>query len=182
MADRVLDRVRQPLALADAWMNRLYGWRYNPLYHTGVVAAALLAAVMVTGVYLLFFYRIGSPYDSVARITNTIWLGPWTRSFHRYASDAALVATLIHLVRMWLQRRTWGSRALAWYSGLVLLFLILVCGWTGYVMVWDVQAEVLAREGARWMDALPLFSEPIERAFDGERELPAAFFFLNLFA
>jgi ferredoxin len=32
------------------------------------------------------------------------------------------------------------------------------------------------------MDALPLFSEPIERAFDGERELPAAFFFLNLFA
>lgn len=182
MAFRLLDRVRQPLAVADAWMNRLYGWRYNPLYHSGVVAASLLAIVMVTGVYLLLFYRIGSPYDSVVAITDRIWLGGWTRSFHRYASDAAVVATLLHLVRMWLQRRTWGSRALAWLSGMVLLFLVYVCGWTGYVMVWDVQGEALAREGARWLDALPLFSEPIGRAFDGERSLPGAFFFLNLFA
>jgi ferredoxin len=182
MAFRLLDRARQPLAVADAWMNRLYGWQYNPLYHTGVVAASLLAVVMVTGVYLLLFYRIGAPYDSVAAITDRIWFGQWTRSFHRYASDAAVVATLLHLGRMWLQRRTWGSRALAWLSGLILLFLLYICGWTGYVMVWDVQAEALAREGARWMDALPLFSEPIGRAFDGERALPGAFFFLNLFA
>jgi ferredoxin/coenzyme F420-reducing hydrogenase delta subunit len=41
---------------------------------------------------------------------------------------------------------------------------------------------VLAAEGARWLDALPLFSEPIGRSFVGEREVPNAFFFLNLFA
>jgi ferredoxin len=177
----LLDRSRRPLARADAWMNRLYGWRYNPLYHSGVLAAALLAAVMVSGIYLLLFYRLGAPYDSVAHVTNDVWLGAWTRSFHRYASDAAIAAALVHMLRILLQRRAWGARAVAWVSGLVLLFSVLICGWTGYVMVWDVQGEVLAREGARFLDALPLFSEPISRAFDGERALPAAFFFLNLF-
>ncbi len=182
MTVRPIDLLRRPLAWADARMNRLYGWRYNPLYHSGVLSVALLAAVTVTGIYLVLFYRVGAPYGSVARITNDIPLGRFTRSFHRYASDAAVVAVLVHMARVFLQRRTWGPRAVAWISGLVLLFSVLVCGWTGYVMVWDVQGEVIAREGARWMDALPLFSEPIGRAFDGERAIPGAFFFLNLFA
>jgi len=59
--------------------------------------------------------------------------------------------------------------------------VFLVCGWTGYVMVWDLQAQVVAREGARWLDWLPIFSEPIGRAFSGEGSMPGAFFFLNLF-
>jgi ferredoxin len=163
-------------------VNRLYGWRGNPLYHSGVLAASLLGVVLVTGVYLLLFYRIGAPYESVRRITEEIPLGNFTRTLHRYASDAAILAVVAHLLRVWLQRRTWGPRAMAWISGLLLLFVVWLLGWTGYVMVWDTVAEVLAREGARWMDALPLFSEPISRAFDGERPLPGAFFFLNLFA
>jgi ferredoxin len=163
-------------------MNRLYGWQGNPLYHTGVLAAALFTVVLVTGVYLLFFYRIGAPWESVDRISRDVFLGSWTRSFHRYASDACVVAVLLHAFRMLVQRRSWGPRTLAWISGVVLAGLVLICGWTGYVMVWDIQGQVLAREGARWMDALPLFSEPISRAFDGSRPLPGAFFFLNLFA
>ena len=46
-----------------------------------------------------------------------------------------------------------------------LLLLTLVSGWTGYVMVWDAFGEVIAREAARMLDALPILSEPISRAF-----------------
>jgi len=165
----------------DGALNRLYSWRYNPLYHSGALTVALMIILLVTGTYLLFFYRIGSPYDSVVRLQNQVWLGRWIRSLHRFASDAAVVAIAIHAVRIFAQRRAWGPRALAWLSGLALLGLTLVCGWTGYVMVWDIQGLVLAREGARFLDALPFFSEPIARAFVGEREIPSAFFFLNLF-
>ena len=65
-----------------------------------------------------------------------------------------------------------GRGALAWVSGVFLVFLLYVCGWTGYVMVWDAQGQLLAAEGARLLDALPLFSEPISRTFSGRR--PAA--------
>lgn len=173
--------IRRGLASADAFMNRLYGWRYNPLYHSGVLTVALLALLLVTGIYLLLFYRIGSPYASVARITEQVWVGRWMRGVHRFASDAAVVAAGVHALRLLLQGRSWGPRTLAWVSGLILVFLIFVCGWTGYVMVWDVQGQVLAQEGARLMDVIPIFSEPISRGFVGERAIPAAFFFLNLF-
>ncbi len=172
---------RRGLARADALMNRLYGWRYNPLYHSGVLTVSLLGVLLVTGVYLLLFYRIGAPYASVGRITDQVWVGRWVRRLHRFASDAAVLAAAVHALRLFVQGRSWGPRTLAWVSGLVLLFLIFVCGWTGYVMVWDVQGQVLAQEGARLLDVVPIFSEPISRAFVGERPIPAAFFFLNLF-
>ncbi len=170
------------LARLDAGMNRLYGWRYNPLYHSGTLVIALFVVLLVTGIYLLFFYRLGAPYASVADLTGQVWLGRWIRGLHRYASDAAVVAVFVHALRLYAQGRSWGPRTLAWVTGLILLFVVFVCGWTGFVMVWDVQAQVLAQEGARLFDVLPIFAEPISRAFVGERPIPGAFFFLNLFA
>jgi ferredoxin/coenzyme F420-reducing hydrogenase delta subunit len=166
----------------DAWINRIYTSRLNPLYHSGATTVALLAVLLITGIYLLLFYRIGSPYASVRAIHEQVWLGRWIRGVHRFASDAAVVMAAVHAFRMYAQRRTWGPRALAWISGVFLLGIFLVSGWTGYVMVWDAQAKLIAEEGARWLDVLPIFSEPIGRSFVGERGLPSAFFFVNLFA
>lgn len=172
---------RRALVWADAGMNRLYGWRHNPIYHSGALATALLLVLIVTGIYLLIFYRIGSPYASMARIDAQVWAGRWIRTLHRYAADAALLAAAVHALRMFAQNKSWGPRVLAWVSGLFLVFFFFVCGWTGYVLVWDTQALVLARAGARLLDVLPLFSEPLGRTFVGERPLPDAFFFINLF-
>jgi len=179
---RAIKGLRRLIARLDAAFNALYGWKYNPLYHSGALAVAAFVALLGTGLYLIFFYRIGAPYASVARITGQAWTGRWIRGIHRYASDVAVVAAAVHAARMFVQDRSWGPRALAWVSGLGLVFLFFVCGWTGYVMVWDVQAKLLAEEGARIMDALPIFSEPIRRTFVGEQPIPGAFFFLNLFA
>lgn len=170
------------LAAADAACNRLYGWRGNPLYQSGTIVVLLLLVLLATGVWLTLFYRVGAPWESVARITANPWWGNWVRGVHRYASDAAVVAIGVHALRMFAQGRSWGPRALAWISGVLLLLMTFVSGWTGYVMVWDVFGEALAREGARMLDALPVLSEPISRAFTGERPLPGVFFFINLFA
>ncbi len=170
------------LAVADAWINRVYGARWNPLYHSGATTVALLAVLLVTGIYLLLFYRIGAPYASVRAIHEQVWLGRWIRGVHRFASDAAVVMAAVHAFRMYAQRRTWGPRALAWISGVFLLGFFLVSGWTGYILVWDTQARLIAQEGARWLDVLPIFSEPISRSFVGEQAVPNAFFFVNLFA
>ena len=112
------------LARLDAWANRLYGARWNPLYHSGAIVVALLLVLLATGLYLLVFYRLGAPWASVARITEQAWLGRWIRGLHRFASDAVVVATAVHAFRMYAQRRSWGPRALAWVSGLVLLAVI----------------------------------------------------------
>lgn len=174
--------MRSLLSWMDRLMNRIFGWRYNPLYQSGSLVVVSLIVMLVTGLYLLLFYRIGGPYASIERISAQAWGGSWIRAAHRYAADVAVVAALVHATRMFSQGRSWGPRALAWMSGLVLVGLLYICAWTGYVMVWDGHGFVLAVEGARLLDTLPLFSEPIVRTFVGERPIPGAFFFLNLFA
>lgn len=172
---------RRPLAALDALANRLYGERANPLYQSGTIAVLLLVVLLITGLWLLLFYRVGAPWDSVARLQANPWIGSWVRALHRYASDAAVVAILVHLVRMYAEGRAWGPRALAWLSGIVLLGLVLIIGWTGFVMIWDSFGRQLAIEGARLFDALPFLSERLGRTFVGERPPPPAFFFINLF-
>ena len=170
------------LSAVDALVNRLYGWRFNPLYQSGTIIVALYLTLLVTGLWLILFYRVGAPWESVARLTGNLWVGNWVRGLHRYASDAAIVATAVHALRMFAQGRSWGARSLAWVSGGFLFLLLLLCGWTGFVMVWDTFGEYLAREGARMLDGLPVLSEPTSRAFTGERPVPSAFFFITMFA
>lgn len=175
---RPAQRLLRPL---DALATRLYGWRANPLHQSGTIAAALLAALILSGLYLLLFYRVSAPWASVARIHQDPWIGRWMRALHRFASDAMVVAVLVHAWRMFAQERSWGPRALAWTSGVVLLAIVFASGWTGYVMVWDTFGAKLATAGARLFDVLPVLSEPSRRIFAGDRPIPPAFFFLNLF-
>ena len=177
-SERVAERALRAL---DAAATRFYGWRYNPLYQSGTIAFAMLVVLIVTGLYLLIFYRVSAPWASVERLVNDPWLGRWIRSLHRFASDAMVIAVAVHAFRMFAQARSWGPRALAWVSGVVLLLFVFVSGWTGFVIVWDTFGARLAIEGARLFDALPVLSEPVRRIFSGERPIPGAFFFINLF-
>jgi ferredoxin len=182
-SSRPVERLAQRvLAPADAACNWLYGWRFNPLYQSGTIVFALLLVLLVTGLWLILFYKVSAPYASVAQLTADRWTGNWVRGVHRYASDAAVIATLVHAVRVFAQGRSWGPRTLAWMSGVVMLLLVFACGSTGYVMVWDTFGQLLAREGSRLLDALPVLSEPTSRVFAGDRPIPGVFFFLNLFA
>ncbi len=173
--------IRRVFGIFDTLATRLYGERSNPLYQSGTIAVLMLVVLLATGLWLLFLYRISAPWASVAALQQDLWLGRWVRALHRYASDAAIVAILVHMFRMYAQGRSWGPRVLAWLSGVVLLGLVLVCGWTGFVMVWDSFGRQLAIEGARLFDALPFLSERLGRTFAGERPPPPAFYFLNLF-
>lgn len=173
-------RLRRLLTALDAGLDRLAGEHRNPLYQSGTLAVVLLLVLLVTGLWLLLFYRIGAPWASVAGLQASPWLGRWVRALHRYASDAALLAVGVHAFRMWAERRSHGPRIVAWLSGVMLLGVVVVCAWTGFVMVWDNFGRELAREGARLLDVLPFLSERLGRTFAVGEPLPA-FFFLNLF-
>ena len=166
----------------DRIFNRVFTSEFNPLYRSGTIAVALLSLVTVTGLILVFYYRLGEPYESVTAIHSQAWLGRWIRTLHRYASDAAVLAVIIHIFRMFAQKKSWGRRAFAWCVGVLLLGFLMISGWTGFVMVWDLQGQALAIAGAKILDAVQIFVDPIARSFDGSvSQPPASFFFLNLF-
>ena len=165
----------------DRVFDRVYSSGYNPLYRSGTLASLCLAVALVTGVYLLFVYEIARPWDSVAAIQRDALIGRWIRALHRYASDAAVVAVALHVLRLLVQGKTWGARVLAWITGVLLTGTMFVSAITGFVLVWDGFGQKLAVAGARMLRLLPLFPEPPDRAFMGDAPVPAQFFFMNLF-
>ncbi|MBI3924317.1 MAG: hydrogenase iron-sulfur subunit [Armatimonadetes bacterium] len=177
---RLAGLLEGPQRLLLAVLDRIYGSAWNPLHRSGGIAALLLVVTAVTGIYLLVFYRVSDPYASVVAIHEQAWAGRWIRALHRYASDGALLFIVLHALKMLFAGRTWGARALAWISGVLLTLTVLFCGWTGLVMIWDLQAQALALESVRLLDLLPIFSMPISRIF-AENDLSASFFFMNLF-
>jgi len=136
---RWLERV---LLWLERPVNRLVGTpQLNPFYYTGPIAIFLFAVISLTGVFLVLFFQVGfdSSYLFVSRVEHQP-LARLVRAAHRYASDAFVVVTLIHALRLLAQGRFRGARWLAWVSGIVMLFPTWLAGVTGYWMVWDERA------------------------------------------
>jgi ferredoxin/coenzyme F420-reducing hydrogenase delta subunit len=165
----------------DRLFDRIYSSKYNPLYRTGTLASLCLLIALVTGVYLLFVYEVARPYESMVRIQGDALLGRPIRALHRYASDVAVIAVILHVLRLLVQGKTWGPRALAWITGVLLAGMMFVSGMTGFVLVWDQFGQKLAIVGAKMLRVLPLFPEPPDRSFVGDKAVPSQFFFMNLF-
>jgi ferredoxin/coenzyme F420-reducing hydrogenase delta subunit len=165
-------------------LDRLVSAPLNPLYHAGTIAVFSLAVATATGVYLFVFYRVGTEaaHRSIEGImAHPPGLGALMRSLHRYASDAAIVAAVLHGVKMLLDDRFSGARWIGWVSGIVLVGLVWVTGATGYWLVWDLQAQILSVTTARFLDVLPIFGEPLIRTFVDTDRVQRFLFFLVLF-
>ena len=171
-------RLLDPFNVVFDW---IFHSDYNPFYRSGTLAIGLLFVLLATGFYLLFFYSVSTPYESVAALQQQPMLGRWVRALHRYATDATLVAVVFHVLQLFAQGKTWGPRTLAWVSGVILLIALLVSAWTGYVMVWDQHGQLLALAGGKLLQTFPFLRDEISRAFSGHEPVPASFFFMNLF-
>ena len=170
----VLDR-------ADARLESAFGSSGNPFAQLGALGWLCFWVVAASGLYLYVFFDTGvtEAYESVESLTHAQWwAGGVLRSLHRYASDALIALALVHLVREFAHERLRGARWFAWVTGLVALPLIYACGVTGYWMVWDRLAQYVAQTTTEWLDALPLFAEPLARNFLDAGHLSGRFFTL----
>lgn len=172
------------LARFEAGVSAGFGHARNPFHYLGALATGFLWIALVTGVYLFVFYRtsLAGAYASVQALTEDQWFaGGIMRSVHRYASDAALVCIVAHLLREAVRGRFRGPRWFSWVTGTPLIWIIVLFGVTGYWMVWDELGQYVAQVTARLLDALPLFSEPMSRNFLADTALGSRLFTLIAF-
>ncbi len=120
--------------------------RFNPLYHTGTITVFLLFVILFTGLYLTMFYPFGFTlsYQAVGNIEANL-IGRVIRALHRYASDAAVIAALLHGWRTFFQDRFCGPRWLAWLTGVGMAVTVWVIGVTGYWLIWDERAQLITQ-------------------------------------
>lgn len=184
-------RVSLPKRLARAGFERveslfdaIFTPIWNPLYCLGALGWFFYWIVAVSGIYLYAFFDSGvtQAYESVEYMTHVQWYaGGVMRSLHRYASDALVVVMVLHLVREYVMDRMHGPRWFTWVIGVVVIWLVFAAGISGYWVVWDKLAQYIALSTSRWLDALPLFGEPIARNFIHDSTLSGRFFTLMVF-
>lgn len=165
----------------DAFVGRLFRAVGNPLHQSGTIAILGFLVMIASGLILLIFYKLDAPWASTAAIEREIPLGSWLRALHRYGADIAVVATAVHAMRMFIAGRIWGPRFRAWWSGLLLTITVLLCGWTGLMLVWDTQGMWVGRILADLIDVWPILPSPLARLFAHPEPPSRAFFFLQLF-
>ena len=164
--------------LLERWLPR----EVNPLAQLGPAANVMLLLATLSGVLMLFWYSasVQSAWHSLADLGPRSF-GGLVRSVHRYSSDLLMLLVLAHALRTFLARKFADARWLAWVSGIGLLGLVWFIGWTGYWLVWDVRAQLLALDSIRMVDVLPVFGEPMLRLFTSDRSVPSLLFFVVFF-
>jgi CDP-4-dehydro-6-deoxyglucose reductase, E3 len=166
---KLVQRAGQATFLAaERVFNRVFGDALNPFYYLGAIAYYLLWLVVGSGLYLYIFFKTGvhEAYDSMEALTHgQWWAGGIMRSFHRYASDAMVLAMVLHLVRHFTFDHYRSFRWFSWITGVILLWLVYISGINGYMLPWDSTAQFVTVATAEWLDWLPVFKGALVRNF-----------------
>lgn len=108
----------------------------------GSVALFVLVSQFATGALLAlnFAPQPGASHSSLQYIVSEIPGGRLIRGLHHWGASMMVVIVVLHMV----QAAIWGAykkpRELTWLIGILLLFLTLGFGLTGYLLPWDNRA------------------------------------------
>jgi ferredoxin/coenzyme F420-reducing hydrogenase delta subunit len=108
-------------------------------------------------------------------------LGRLLRGIHRYAADAFMLLTLLHLLREAARGHFRGVRWFSWLTGLPLLWLLWMTGVSGLWLLWDERALFSVTATAEWLQVLPLGADLLARNFLTADALNDRFFSLIMF-
>lgn len=146
----------------------VFGAAGNPLKQLGALATGLFCVVAATGIvlYVILDTSVEGAWRSVDALTRERGSpGSLLRGLHRYAADAFVLVTLVHLAREWVLGCFHGFRRFSWLTGVVLLPLALAAGVVGFWLNWDRLAQYAAVTTAEWLDALAFLGSPLARNF-----------------
>jgi ferredoxin/coenzyme F420-reducing hydrogenase delta subunit len=175
---------RAGLGLLHRPLARAFGPLENPLNHLGALIIYFCWIVLISGIWLLIFFRtsVSGAFESLEYLTHEQWyLGGIMRSLHRYASDAAIATLFIHIVKEFAFDTYRLKRWFSWVTGVPLVWLVFTLGVTGYWLVWDELAQYVAITSAELLDKLPIFTDSMAGNFLADAAMSDRFFTLMAF-
>lgn len=170
--DERVDLVGVRRALLDRKMPGGLTW-----WHTlGSATLVVFMVQVVTGVILAMYYS-PSPdhaYDSIRFLQDKVISGSTLRGIHHWGASAMVVLALAHMCRVFVMGAYKYPREINWLLGVVLLFIVLGFGFTGYLLPWDQKAYWATQVGTNIAGTTPLIGGQLVRLLRGGSQLGAA--------
>jgi cytochrome b6 len=127
------------------------------IYALGGAAMFLFALQVATGCLLMLYYQPSdtTAYESVREIMTRVPYGWLIRSLHVWGANFFIATAAVHFVTVLFTRAYRKPRELTWLSGLLMWFIALTFGFSGYLLPWNELAYYATRVGTEIPDALP---------------------------
>jgi cytochrome b len=126
-------------------------------YCLGGITAFLFVVQGITGILLAFYYKptAAAAYASIQYIETQVYFGSAIRAIHHWCANGMIVICIAHMARVFIMGAYKRPRELNWVSGVLLLILTLVFGFTGYLLPWDQRAFWATTVGSEIAGAIP---------------------------
>ena len=150
--------------------------RYSIWYYLGGMTLFFFGVQVVTGILLLLYYRpsAAEAYDSVQFIMTRVPFGWLIRSIHSWSANLMVGAAFVHLFSVLFLKAYRKPREITWVSGVLLLFISMAFGFTGYLLPWNELAFFATRVGTDMAGAVPGIGEAIVRFLRGGSDVGGA--------
>jgi quinol-cytochrome oxidoreductase complex cytochrome b subunit len=89
--------------------------------------------------------------------------GSLVRAVHHWSANLLVIATFLHLVRVFLTGGFKQGRAVNWLIGIVLLVLVLAFNFTGYLLPWDQLAYWAITVSTSLIAYIPMIGDMLSR-------------------
>ena len=161
------------LARIRSWLDERFGWadltaplrkktvphhRLSYWYFLGGMTLFLFILQVLTGILLLLYYRPSSSgaFESVQYIMTQVRFGWLVRSIHSWGANLMIFMAFAHMFSVAFLKAYRKPRELTWVSGMVLLFLALGFGFSGYLLPWNTLAFFATTVGTDIAGQVPL--------------------------
>jgi len=121
--------------LTEYWIPK----NINYLWAAGMVLAVLFVLLVVSGLFLLMYYKPDAKlaFDSVNQtIMHEVAFGWLFRHIHAVAASVIFLVIYIHMLTGIYYGSYKRGREVIWVTGMLLLVLFSVAGFSGYVLPW----------------------------------------------
>ena len=137
-------------------------------YYWGGISLFLFLVQCFTGVLLLVYYRPGADaYESVRQITFTMHFGWLIRSAHAWSANLMMFSVLVHMFSVFFMKAYRSPREFGWFSGMMLLALASVFGFSGYLLPMDELSYFATKVGLEIPAAIPVVGPIIANLLRG---------------
>lgn len=180
-----------PLRGLRRWLDDRFGWneliapfrkktvprhRLSYWYFLGGITLFLFVIQVLTGILLLLYYRPGAneAFESVQYIMTRVQFGWLIRSIHSWSANLMVLTAFMHMFSVLFLKAYRKPRELTWVSGMVLLFLVLGFGFSGYLLPWNTLAFFATKVGTEITGQVPLIGKPLMIFLRGGEDVTGA--------
>ena len=136
----------------------------------------LFGVQVFTGILLLLYYRpsAAEAYESVQFIVTQVEFGWLIRNVHSWSANLLIGAAFAHFFSVFFLKSYRKPRELTWVTGMLLLFLMLGFGFSGYLLPWNELSFFATKVGTGIAGAMPLVGRFLLRLLRGGDDVTGA--------